>query len=61
MLVQLGAPQWSLYSIRQLIQLSLDYIVVLKENRMEKGVQQICRIGSHESFGLLLDDLDNHP
>ena len=57
MLIQMGAPQWSLHSIRQLIQMSLDYIVVLKENRLDKGVKEICKLGSLESFGLLLEPL----
>ncbi len=58
MLVQMGAPQWSLHSIRQLIQLSLDYLIVLREDRQRKGVKEIKKITSHESFGLLIEDAD---
>ncbi len=57
MLIQMGAPQWSLHSIRQLIQMSLKYIVVLKANRLEKGIKEIYRIGSVESFGVLLEEI----
>lgn len=57
MLIQMGAPQWSLQSIRQLIQMSLDYLIVLKEDRQNKGIKEICKIGSLESFGLLLERL----
>ncbi len=57
MLIQMGAPQWNLHSIRQLIQMSLDYIVVLKGDRMSKGIQEISRIRSVESFGLLLEEV----
>ena len=59
MLVQMGAPQWSLHSIRQLIQMSLDYLIVLKKDRLNKGIKEICKIGSHEKFGLLLQPI--HP
>lgn len=57
MLIQMGAPSWSLVSIRQLIQLSLDYIVVLRSERHNKGIKEICRLRSHESFGLLLEEI----
>ncbi len=55
MLIQMGAPHWSLHSIRQLIQLSLNDLIVLKEDRHNKGVAEICKISSHEKFGLLLE------
>lgn len=58
MLIQQGAPQWNLHSIRQLIKMSLDYIIVLKEDRQQKGIAEICGIGSLESIGLLLENLD---
>lgn len=57
MLIQMGAPQWSLYSIRQLIQMSLEYLIVLKPDRLNKGVMEISRIASHEKFGLLLESM----
>ncbi len=55
MLVQMGAPQWSLESIRRLILMSLDYLIVLKSNRSDKGIKEVCRIRSLESFGLLIE------
>jgi pilus assembly protein CpaF len=57
MLIQMGAPHWSLHSIRQLIQLSLDYIIVLKGDRQNKGIMNIKKIQSHESFGLLTENV----
>lgn len=57
MLIQMGAPQWSLHSIRQLIQMSLHYLLVLKEDRLNKGIKEIHKITSHESFGLLLEKI----
>lgn len=59
MLIQMGAPQWSLHSIRQLIQMSVDYLIVLKEDRQSKGILDICKMGSHEKFGLLLESLES--
>ncbi len=62
MLIQMGAPQWSLYSIRQLIRMSLDYLIVLKENRLSKGIKEVVQIGALEDFGLLLEEVDfSHP
>ncbi len=58
MLVQMGAPQWSLHSIRQLIQMSLDYLIVLSDNRLQKGIREISKITSQEKFGLLLQKVD---
>lgn len=57
MLVQMGAPQWSLYSIRQLIHMSLDYLIVLKEDRQQKGILEIAKLSSLESFGILLENV----
>ena len=61
MLIQMGAPQWSLHSIRQLIQMSLDYLIVLKDNRLEKGIREIFKITSQEKFGLLLQKVNSSP
>ncbi|MGE0631509.1 MAG: CpaF family protein [Pseudobdellovibrionaceae bacterium] len=55
MLIQLGAPQWSLESIRRLIQLSLDYIVICKKENGKRQLDGIYRIGSLESSGFLID------
>lgn len=56
MLIQMGAPQWSLEAIRKLIFLSLDGILVLSKEisgkRMFKGAYQITSL---ETSGFLLD------
>ncbi|MEM7646160.1 MAG: ATPase, T2SS/T4P/T4SS family [Pseudomonadota bacterium] len=57
MLVQMGAPHWSLHTIRQLIHLSLQTIIVLDSDKQKKKVKEIHRIASHESFGLLLEKI----
>lgn len=59
MLIQMGAPQWSLDAIRKLIFLSLDGILVLAKEpsgqRVFKGAYQITSL---ESSGFLLDRWD---
>tara|TARA_B110001454_G_scaffold219179_1_gene250866 strand:- start:160625 stop:161731 length:1107 start_codon:yes stop_codon:yes gene_type:complete len=56
MLIQMGAPQWSLEAIRKLIFLSLDGILVLSKEtngkRLFKGAYQITSL---ETSGFLLD------
>lgn len=55
MLVQIGAPEWSLDTIRKLILLSLDYLVVVEMkngNRLLEGVYKICSL---EKVGFLLE------
>lgn len=58
MLIQLGAPQWSLGCVRSLIQLSLDAIVVLgKTPEGERKLEGIYHLGSLEEQGLLLEKI----
>lgn len=56
MLIQLGAPNWSLEAIRNLIFLSLQKILVVERNssgkRVLKGIYQIC---SRETSGILIE------
>ncbi len=56
MLIQLGAPQWSVSAIRRLIYLALNYVVVVKRatdgRRLLEG---IYRISSVEEFGFLTE------
>lgn len=58
MLIQMGAPQWSLEAIRRLIQLSLDYIVVVEKAEGKRRLKGIYRLTSLESSGFLLEPLD---
>ncbi|MBO9667138.1 MAG: CpaF family protein [Bdellovibrio sp.] len=59
MLIQMGAPQWSLQAIRRLIQLSLDYIVVVAREpsgkRYFKGTYRLCSLEDH---GFLVERLE---
>ena len=59
MLIQMGAPQWSLLAIRRLIQMSLDYIVVTQ--RTPEGARRlsgIYRLSSLEESGFLTEALE---
>ena len=59
MLIQMGAPQWSLTAIRRLIQLSLDHIVVVgKDESGRRRFKHISRLSSLEEHGFLVDQLE---
>ncbi|MBL7544952.1 MAG: CpaF family protein [Bdellovibrionaceae bacterium] len=56
MLIQMGAPQWSLDAIRKLIFLSLDGIIVLgKETNGQRIFKGAYQITSLETSGFLID------
>ncbi len=56
MLVQLGAPQWSLEAIRRLIYFSLDYVICLERTQAgHRSVNNIYKLTGLESFGFLLE------
>lgn len=59
MLIQMGAPQWSLQAIRRLIQMSLQYIIVTgKSSEGQRRLQGIYRICSLEENGFLLESVE---
>lgn len=56
MLIQLGAPQWDLASVRHLIQSTIDYILIVsKDEQGFRSLQEISRLCSVESFGITLE------
>lgn len=56
MLIQLGAPQWSLHAVRTLIWLSLHAIVVIGRLQTgERRLEGIYRIASLEEIGFLIE------
>lgn len=60
MLIQMGAPQWSLMAIRRLIHLSLDYIVVTgRENSGKRIFKGLYRISSLEDHGFLTEQVSH--
>lgn len=57
MLVQLGAPQWSLQAIRQLIQLSVEALVVCGYENGHRCLKGIFKVAALEAFGFLLEPI----
>ena len=58
MLVQLGAPQWNHMAIRQLIFLSLKYLVMVGRNHNgERQLESIHQVVSLEDNGFLLEQI----
>ena len=55
MLVQLGAPQWDPRSIRQMIRLGLDYIVVVEKIKGHRQLAGIYKLSSVEPSSITLD------
>jgi pilus assembly protein CpaF len=55
MLVQLGAPEWDLRSIRRLITLSTDAIVVVEKTSEGRKLKEICEVKSLEESGIILE------
>jgi pilus assembly protein CpaF len=62
MLIQMGAPHWSLSAIRKLLSMSIDNIVVCKRN--EDGHRQldgIYKIIGTEENGLIIENIMPRP
>lgn len=58
MLVQMGAPQWSLQAVRRLIQLSLEVILVVEKTPLGKRkFQGAYRLCSLEENGFLIEKI----
>lgn len=55
MLVQMGAPQWSVLSIRQLIWQSVNVIIVVEHQHQKRRLKGIYQIASLEPHGFLLE------
>jgi pilus assembly protein CpaF len=60
MLIQMGAPQWSLSAVRRLIQLSLDYVLLVgKSANGERQFQGVFKICSLEETGFLIEKVSS--
>jgi pilus assembly protein CpaF len=57
MLVQLGAPDWDIRSIRRLITLSLDYVLVVDKTGGKRRLKEICELKSLEENGIILEKI----
>jgi pilus assembly protein CpaF len=55
MLVQLGAPEWPAHTIRQMIQSSLQYVLITERREGARRLKSLHRIASLEDFGFTLD------
>jgi pilus assembly protein CpaF len=58
MLIQMGAPQWSLNSIRRLIGLTVEYIFVVEKKNGLRRLEGIYQVASVEEFGITLMKID---
>ena len=52
MLIQMGAPQWSVTAIRQLIQMSLSHLVVIKKTRSKAMARRDLSLGGSRRVDL---------
>ncbi len=59
MLIQMGAPQWNLKSIRHLIAMTLQNIFVVEKINGKRQLQGIYQISSLEENGIILQKLDD--
>ena len=59
MLIQMGAPQWNLKSIRHLIAMTLQNIFVVEKLNGKRQLQGIYQISSLEENGIILQKLDD--
>lgn len=57
MLVQLGAPNWSLQSIRRLISLSLDLVITVEKTATGRKLKEISQLHSAEETGITTEKL----
>lgn len=60
MLVQMGAPSWSTHTIRQMITLSIEYLIVLGHYRGERKLMGIHKLTGLEQTGFLFEKLFSH-
>jgi pilus assembly protein CpaF len=58
MLIQMGAPQWSLQSIRKLIAMTIQNIIVVEKRHGLRKLNGIFEITSVEETGITLDQID---
>lgn len=55
MLIQMGAPEWSLEAIRRLIFFCVDYLVVTRKDGAKWNLAGIYKITSQEHFGFTVE------
>ena len=60
MLVQMGAPSWNTHTIRQMIKLSIECLIVLGHYRGEIKLMGIHKLTGLEQTGFLFETLFSH-
>ena len=60
MLVQMGAPSWNTHTIRQMIKLSIECLIVLGHYRGERKLMGIHKLTGLEQTGFLFETLFSH-
>lgn len=58
MLIQMGAPQWSLQSIRRLIGLTVQNILVVEKRDGKRVLKSIYEVTSVEEHGITLQEME---
>lgn len=57
MLIQMGAPEWSLEAIRRLIFFCVNYLIVTKKEKDRWFLDGIYKISSQEHFGFTVEKI----
>ena len=60
MLVQIGAPAWDTHTIRQMIALSIEYLIVLGRYMGERKLMGIYKLSGVEQTGFLFEPMYAH-
>ncbi len=60
MLIQMGAPNWSLSAIRKLISMSIDYLIICnKNNSGKRKLTGIYKVVGTEESGVIIEDVSS--
>ena len=57
MLIQTGAPSWSVHTIRQMIALSIDCLMILDRQETQRYLKGIYKLSGLENTGFLFETL----
>ena len=60
MLVQMGAPSWDTYTIRQMIVFSIENLIVVGRHMGERALIGIYKLSGVEKTGFLFETLFSH-
>ena len=60
MLIQMGAPAWNTDTIRQMIVLGIDHVIVLGRYEGERKLMSIHKLTGVEKTGFLFEALFSH-